>query len=228
MYDNGIHKGHRERLKERFLCEGLDHFEEHNILELLLFFGIPYKDTNEIAHELLNQFGSFSGVFDADINSLCKVRGMTKNASVLLKLIPPLSRRYVLGTTARPSSERYDGEAVKLYLKNLFLGEKKECIYVVLFDKSFNILRSVRITDDRTSEVRMNMRYLIENAFACSAYGCAIAHNHPGGTEKSSLDDIYSMNKIKYVLSELDITLYGNYIVTKDKVVENRVLELLP
>ena len=61
----GVHDGHRQRLKERFLKDGLDGFEPHNVLELLLFFAVPQRDTNEIAHQLINHFGSLSGVFDA-------------------------------------------------------------------------------------------------------------------------------------------------------------------
>ena len=60
-----IHAGHRQRLKERFLRDGLDNFEEHQVLELLLFYGIPQRDTNEIAHALIEKFGSLSRVLEA-------------------------------------------------------------------------------------------------------------------------------------------------------------------
>ena len=90
------HEGHRERLKERFLNEGLLGFHDHNILELLLFYVIPRKDTNEIAHELLREFGSLSAVFDADIELLKQVPGIGDNAATFIKLIPQLARAYMM------------------------------------------------------------------------------------------------------------------------------------
>jgi DNA repair protein RadC len=68
-----MHKDHRSRVKNRFLAEGLDHFEPHNILELLLFYAIPQKDTNELAHTLINRFGSLEKVFDASFQDLLTV-----------------------------------------------------------------------------------------------------------------------------------------------------------
>ena len=65
-----LHAGHRARLRRRFLDEGLDAFEDHQVLELLLFYAIPRRDTNEIAHMLLRRHGSFSGVLDADPKDL--------------------------------------------------------------------------------------------------------------------------------------------------------------
>ena len=60
-----IHGGHRQRLKKRFLDEGLDHFNEHQVLELLLFYCIPRQDTNPIAHALLQHFKSLENVMNA-------------------------------------------------------------------------------------------------------------------------------------------------------------------
>ena len=87
MSEINHHKEHRKRLKNRFLSEGLDNFEVHNVLELLLFFGIPQKDTNDLAHELLNKFGSLSGVFEAPYSELIKVKGIGDNAATLIQLI---------------------------------------------------------------------------------------------------------------------------------------------
>ena len=86
------HSGHRVRLKQRFLSEGLDAFNEHQILELLLFYTIPLKDTNEIAHDLIKTFGSLSRVFDAHPKELQKVHGISEHSSTLISMIPQLSR----------------------------------------------------------------------------------------------------------------------------------------
>lgn len=86
--ERSVHQGHRERVKQRFLKHNLDVFEEHQILELLLFYGLPRADTNPIAHELLDRFGTISGVCDAPIEELTRTKGITQNVAILLKLIP--------------------------------------------------------------------------------------------------------------------------------------------
>ena len=88
-----IHNGHRQRLKDRFRKEGLDHFDEHQVLELLLFYCIPRQDTNPLAHRLMNTFGSVREVLNADRDVLLRVEGMTENAATLLSLVGDL-RRY--------------------------------------------------------------------------------------------------------------------------------------
>ena len=90
----GLHDGHRQRLIQRFLEEDLDNFEPHNVLELLLFYAIPRKDTNELAHVLIDTFGSLKGVFDAPYEELIKVAGIGPNTAALLKLVPSLTRTY--------------------------------------------------------------------------------------------------------------------------------------
>ena len=89
------HDGHRKRLKARFVKSGLDDFEPHNVLELLLFYSIPRKDTNPIAHKLISRFGSLSGVFDAKPEELMKVDGITENTAVLISMVPQLARKYL-------------------------------------------------------------------------------------------------------------------------------------
>ena len=91
-----MHKEHRSRMKNRFLAEGIDSFEPHEILELLLYYSIPQKDTNELAHTLIDRFGKLSAVFDAPYDDLLSVPGVSEHTATLIKLIPALSRRYAL------------------------------------------------------------------------------------------------------------------------------------
>ena len=89
----GIHDGHRERMKKRFLEHGLDNFDDVNALELLLFYALPRKDTNALAHALLDRFGSLAGVLDASAADLLSVDGVGESIAGLLRLIPERSRR---------------------------------------------------------------------------------------------------------------------------------------
>ena len=99
-----MHSEHRKRLKGRFLREGLEHFEPHNVLELLLFYSIPQKDTNETAHLLMQRFGSLQGVFDAPFEELCRVPGIKEHSATLIKLIPSLARLYAAGETTEKTT----------------------------------------------------------------------------------------------------------------------------
>jgi DNA repair protein RadC len=89
-----IHDGHRQRLKERFLEQGLDSFTKYQALELMLFYCIPRQNTNDIAHRLIEHFGSVSQTLDADIEELCSVEGIGLSAATFLKLLPAVARYY--------------------------------------------------------------------------------------------------------------------------------------
>ncbi len=94
--DKELHKGHRGRLKARFLREGEDSFDDHQVLELLLFYAVPRLDTNPSAHRLMQRFGSFSAVLEADPKDLSSVEGVGANAAAFLAMIPQITRRYFL------------------------------------------------------------------------------------------------------------------------------------
>ena len=89
----GIHDGHREKMRKRFLSGGLEHFADHEALELLLFYAIPRRDVNPIAHELMNRYGSLSAVLAAPVEDLQKVDGIGESAAILLKLVPHLCHK---------------------------------------------------------------------------------------------------------------------------------------
>jgi DNA repair protein RadC len=111
-----LHAGHRDRLRKRFIEEGLDAFEDHQALELLLFFALPRRDTNELAHGLLRRYGSLSAVLDADPVDLARTEGIGETAASLLSLVPALTRRYADGaspniasTTIKGNQRSFDG-----------------------------------------------------------------------------------------------------------------------
>ena len=93
----GIHDGHREKVRARFLAAGLDAFADHEALELLLYYAIPRRDTNPIAHALMERYGSLSAVLEAPVEDLRKVEGVGESAAVLLPPVPPLSPQAPLG-----------------------------------------------------------------------------------------------------------------------------------
>ena len=101
MSEKTVHAGHRARLRERFLKEGLSGFSEHEVLELLLMFAIPQKDVNPLAHALIGRFGSLSAVLEASPAELMRVAGVGQNAAALLSLMPQLMGYYSIALWAR-------------------------------------------------------------------------------------------------------------------------------
>lgn len=214
--DKNIHKGHRQRLKTRFLTEGLDAFEEHEVLELLLFYSIPMKDTNQLAHKILKEYGSLSAVFDADPNDLCSKCQISLNTAVILSLIPSLSRLYnqdkVKSKVVLNSSSKAGQYAV-----SLFIGRLYEVFYVISLDNQ-NKVNDVRLLHKGTiNEAPVYPRLIVETALRHHASSVILAHNHPGGSLQPSIADIEVTKKIKTAMDSISIRVVDHIIVAGDK-----------
>ncbi|MDR3207863.1 MAG: hypothetical protein LBT60_05970, partial [Oscillospiraceae bacterium] len=162
------HTGHRERLRERFLTEGLDAFPEHNILELLLFYALPQKDTNPLAHKLLDTFGTLSGVLDAAPEELARVDGVGRNTAALLSLMPALFRRYKLSGSRR-DQPLDSAEKAGEYLLPLFAGLKNEVAYLVCLDAKCKPLCCRRLSEGTVNAAQIGTRKVVEMALAFNA-----------------------------------------------------------
>lgn len=209
------HLGHRERLKNRFRKEGLDGFEPHNILELLLFYSIPQKDTNPIAHNLIDSFGSFSAVFDATYEDLLKVDGIGANTATLIKLMPAIASAYIddktsVGTILNSSDKL--GE----YLIPKFLGQRKEMIYMVCMDSRCRLINSKKIGEGSFGSVMIDPRDIVKFALHCSASTIVLSHNHPDGFAIPSNDDLTTTKNLFDILNPLGIKLVDHIIVADD------------
>ena len=214
--DNNLHAGHREKLKARFLKSGLDAFEPHNALELLLFYAIPRKDTNELAHRLMKIFGSFSAVLDAPVEQLMEVEGVGKNAAVLLKMIPQLCRLY-LDDSNQGSRQLQSSEEFGSYLLPKFVGMTVEGVYLLCMDNRNKILFSQMISTGGTVNASsVTIRTIVEAAVRCQATQVVLAHNHPQGFALPSQQDIASTRAIAQHLQALGIRLTDHIIVAKD------------
>lgn len=208
------HKGHRNRLKKRFLAEGIDSFNEHQILELLLFFTLPQKDTNLIAHDLISTFGSLSRVFEAHPKELEKIEGIGQHSSSLITLIPQLSRAYLKDLTReRPvlDSARAAGE----YVKNFFMGRIYEVFYIFCMDKSCRVIHEEKICEGTLDETPCYPRLVLEAAFRHNAQRVIFAHNHPSGLLKPSPGDIASTHKLVQIFESVDIEVVDHIIAGK-------------
>ena len=129
----GVHDGHRDRLKNRFIEHGIDSFNDLNALELLLFYAIPRRDTNVLAHDLLDKFGSLSGVFDAGLRELTEVPGIGENAALLIKLVPQMVKKCRI---SRVNDIRIFRSSADLgrFLVPHFMDERDELVLLLCLD----------------------------------------------------------------------------------------------
>lgn len=209
MLDN---TGHRQRVKERFRQEGLEHFHEMHVLELLLFYCIPRKDTKDIARALINRFGSLSQVLEASIEELEQVEGVGHNVSTFLKLVTEVDRFYWNNRAARTvvldTLKKY-GE----YLVGKFLGQRNEMVYLLCLDARRRVLCCKKLSEGDVNSASFSVRRVVETALSVTASSVVLAHNHTSGLALPSAEDIQTTLQLAQALSTVDIPLSDHVIV---------------
>lgn len=208
----GVHDGHRQRMKSRFLEAGLDGFNDHNALEMLLFYALPRKDTNELAHKLLNHFGSLAAVLEADQKALSEIDGIGENAAVLLKLIPSISRRYMEEVMA-PRKSVESAEQLGRYFIAKFMYFQDEVCYALLLDNANRVITCKQISKGVVNATEVGVRTLIELAMKYRASGVIIAHNHPNGMPEPSCEDEDCTVTVQNMLNVVGVKLIDHIIV---------------
>ncbi len=222
-----LHEGHRARKKEQFREYGLDAFADHEVLELLLFYAIPRADTNQIAHRLIDRFGSLSAVFSAPVEELEKVEGVGAHAAVLLAAMLPAVRRAYL-TAPKDGVILSDVGRMGRYFCELFFGVQQEVFYEVCLDAKGKLLRCYKVASGSVDMVNINVRCIVENALRSHASAVALAHNHPSGVALPSADDNRTTLAIYDALRTVDIKLVDHIIVADDDFVSLHENGLLP
>ncbi len=210
------HNGHRLRMKARFLKEkSFENFEPHNILEFLLFFTIPRKDTNELAHSILNHFGSLHAVFDAPYNELLKIKGVGPNTASLIKAIIPMARAYytdkgkakiVLDTTNK----------IVDYLKGRYIGYTEEVLTIISMDNTCRVISFDVVYKGSINTVSADTRRILEILIRTGATTAIIAHNHPGGFALPSPADATATRNIAFACSSIGVRLTDHIIIAND------------
>lgn len=210
-----IHIGHRQRLKDRFRAEGLDHFSERHVLELLLFYAIPQRDTAPVAQALLDRFDTLPQVLEAPLEELEKVPGIGNNASTLLALITAIGRYYlvrrgtnhtVLGTT----------EQCGEYLLQHFHGRRNETVFLLCLDAKCKLLSCKEVGEGSVNSANIPIRRIVEMALSVNATSVILAHNHPSGIAVPSHEDVLTTKKLGTALNAVEICLADHIIVADD------------
>jgi len=207
-----MHEDHRQRLRALFRSAGLESLQPHNVLELLLFYSIPRRDTNEIAHRLLDHFGTLVNVLDAAPEELCKVEGVGEASATLISFVAQLARRYLAEQSAEKRTFRSSQEFQR-FVASRFLGEKNEAAYLFCLDNTARLLRQCKVSLGTKYAVSLDNRTLLETAFHHNATKVVLAHNHPNGLCAPSSDDVRLTEAAAKLYREVGIQLLDHLVV---------------
>lgn len=208
-----LHTGHRKRLRMRFLKEGLDDFEDHQVLELLLFQAIARLDTNPLAHRLMQRFGSLSAVLEADPKDLASVEGVGENAAAFLSMIPQVTRRYFHDRVKHSRKPLNTSEAAAEYLVPLMAGRPEEVFYVICLDSRLRVLYPALISEGTVKDALVHPRHVAEAAVRHKAASVILAHNHPAGSVKPSAYDHKLTRNLVQALGGINVQVVDHIIV---------------
>lgn len=205
------HSGHRNRLRKKFIANGFDGFEPHEALELMLYYAIPRKDTNPIAHELLDSFGSISAVLDAPLDRLVEA-GLSQNAAVYIKLLPEISRLY-LDNKHNSEEKVITEENIGNIILPKFIGRDYEAVVLLLLDAKQKEVFCGVVSKGTVNACEIYIRKIIQLSILYNARYAVLSHNHPSGIALPSTKDLNTTKQVSEALKLVDISLIDHIIV---------------
>ncbi len=212
------HSGHRMRMKQRMLRDGVDNMEAHEAIELLLYYALPYRDTNELGHKLVDKFGSVQNVLSAAYPDLLKVEGVTPHVATLLTLCGQLAFRCIR-ESYYPGTQLLIDEDYVEFLIPWFAGEKEESVVMISMDNRHKVLNTTRLFRGSVNSANFSNRLAVQQALQDNATRVAIAHNHPGGFAFPSGADVKTTVSFAEVLAAVDIRLMDHLVISDDDAV---------
>ncbi len=217
MKDQNVHAGHRQRLINKFLVSP-EQCYDHEILEILLFYAIPRKDTNELAHALIQKFGGLTNVLSADANQLKTVDGVGDKIACQIMLISNIAKKLLNENKNKQKVFLTTPEKIRNELLGDFYGLKTESFIMVLMDKNYELKAKVVFTDDNPTQVRADIPEIIQAINIHKPKYAVIAHNHPSNRLEPSSEDDFTTKKI-HILCELhDVVLSDHIIFAGEKI----------
>lgn len=205
------HTGHRERIKAEFLARGLEGWPDHRVLELLLFYTIPQGDVNDLAHELVERFGSLAGVLDASVEELKKVKGVGDHTAVFLRMLPAVLGRYQ-GARTRLSAIINSPEEAYAWLEPYFFGARNEMVYVLCMDGKRQVLGVRKVAEGSIEMAEVNTRRIAEEAIGLRAAQIYVAHNHVSNLAIPSQADWLTTDTLRGALRPIGIELIDHLV----------------
>ena len=218
----GVHDGHRDRKREQFLRCGAESFADHELLELLLYYAIPQRDTNPIAHALIERFGSLQAVLSAPAEELMEVPYIKEKAAVLVRLVPALYQRVLMSgedcEVILDTRERIGEFFRRLFIAHasevdLFVGQGNEIMYQLCLDGKGKKKGLYKLGEGDLGSVGLNIRQIMENTLRSKAVMVVLAHNHPSGVALPSHEDRVATRMVREALETMGVRLVDHVIV---------------
>ena len=206
--------GHRERIREKFAAAGLDSFLDHEILELLLTYAVPRRDTKPLAWALIKKFGTLAAVFDADENQLTQVDGIGTGAARFLRLIRAVFKKYSLDEVKETVSIRTPQQVLE-YCKASLAGKKEECLEIIYLSVRNTVMSTQVVASGLIDRVAVSPRKIVECALAAKASAIILVHNHPSGDATPSQEDISLTQDVIQAAALFGILVHDHIIVGK-------------
>ncbi len=216
-----IHEGHRQRLKNRFQKEGLDYFDELQVLELLLFYCIQRQDTNPLAHALLDRFGSLPQVLEAEPSELQKVPGVGENAAGFLALTTAVCRYYQVRRVSTAEILQTIDKCGE-YLLPFFFGRRNETVFLLCLDAKCKVLGCKEVGEGSVNSASVPIRRIVEMALGANASSVVLAHNHPSGLAMPSEEDKLTTQRLAMSLASVEIELVDHLVIADNDYVSLR------
>ena len=208
-----MHEGHRKRMRDKFLKQGGDAFLTHEILEMVLFYALPRCNTNEIAHALIDKFGSFRGVLDAEMEELTEVKGIGDSAAMLIQLLSVTNRLYF--QEPQDKVQRFETlSAAREFGISRFIGMPHEDIYALLLDNQLRKIECIRLGRGAVNHVPFDLTELYRHCLARKASAIILYHNHPRGFTTPSREDVEITYQIQGKLSDINVCLLEHFIIS--------------
>lgn len=206
------HAGHRQRMKKKYADFGAKVFNDHELLEMLLFYSIPQRNTNEIAHKLVDEFKTPRRAIESNPQRLMNTKGVKHNTALLFSLISEIYRRDKV-RIATPTTKYDKLSTVGEYLMQEYAGVHDERFYILMLDSSMRMIKSASISSNSASSTTVDPRTVARMALSENATNVIIAHNHPSGNATPSSADRDLTARIEAALSSIGITLIEHIVV---------------
>ncbi len=216
--DEKLYLGHRARLKQRYATAGISAFAPYEVLEMLLMYFIPRKDTKPIAKKLLSKFGNIKNVLNAQKEDLLKIDGIGESVCLALSLIKDISNEYILFEEFAKTKIELDGiDAIAKYLSSIIGPLKYEVVEALFLDSQYFLInKNYRLAQGSLDKVNIDVSTIIKKALKLSAKYIVLAHNHPSGEVCASQCDEAFTNKLSSACKLLDLELLDHIIISSD------------
>ena len=221
------HSGHRERVKQRYAQQGMKTFSEETILEMLLYYVIPRKDTLPVARALLDRFGRLVDVVDTPVEELVKVEGVGASVAQYLHMMTDLCR-YCYTQRHWEDMVLNSPEQYGEYLLPKYYGRQEETVFLLCLNGRGNPVGCRIISTGDLHSATIPIRRIVEYALSVGTAAVVLAHNHPCGVALPSEQDILATQRVADALNLMEIELGDHLIVAGEDFVSMAASGTLP